>query len=84
MSRATLITKQASEKIVLAHIEANQRVYNWILHSTNVYRKTTAYFVVGLKVETTVLTQVFSIVSITEGTFFFDTQTSILYTSMEV
>jgi len=79
MTRSTLITKQSSEKIVLAHVEANQRVFNWTLNSPNVFRKTTAFFVVGLKVETTVLTKVSALVSVVEGTFFFDTQTSTLF-----
>lgn len=78
-SREEFVNRQASEKVLLAHVEANQRVYNWTIHSGNIYVKTVSYFVVDVKQTLTYLTAVDDIGSMVEGSWYYDPATNNLY-----
>lgn len=78
-SREDFIKAQSSEKITMVHINARTRVYEWTIHAGSVYKKTVPHFVVGLKQDQSDLTEVADIGSVVEGTFFYDSDTGILY-----
>lgn len=81
-NRTDFINKTASEKIVLAHIHANSRLVVWTNYSGNIWQKSTSYFVNKLKVENTALTKVTTLGTVTNGSFFYDSETSIVYTEL--
>jgi hypothetical protein len=78
-TRQEFISAQASEKIVLALLHATGRLYEWTVHSGSVYKKVSDYFVDSLKEEQTPLTKVASIGAVVAGTFFYDSETSTVY-----
>lgn len=78
-SRSEFIEAQASEKIVLAHVHANSRLYNWTLHSGSIYKRVTDYFVTGLKQENTAVNQVFTLGGVVENTWYYDIESSTIY-----
>jgi hypothetical protein len=78
-NRQEFVSAQASEKIVLAQLQATGRVLEWQFYTGSVYKKVTRYFVLDLKEEQTPLTKVSSVGSMTPGTFFYDIETSSLY-----
>lgn len=78
-NRQEFISAQASEKIVLAHLQATGRVLEWAVHSGSVYKKVTNHFAVGLKEEQTDLESATSIGAVTAGKFYYDINTSTLY-----
>ena len=80
--RSEFISAQASEKLTIAHIHANARIYSWTVFSGNIYQKTVPYFSTTLKQGSTPITQVFSIGSLTANTWFYETDTSTLYTNL--
>lgn len=69
-----------SEKIVLAQVNAKARVYVFNgPDGSSRYTKTTPYFVAGLKADNTDLIEVENAELVTEETFFYDIETSLLY-----
>lgn len=78
-TRAKFINAQSSEKIILAHVQGRARLYNWTIHSGDIYVKIVPHFVVGLKQDDLALSSVSSIGAITEGTFFYDSLEGKLY-----
>jgi hypothetical protein len=78
-NRSQFVNAQASEKIVLAQLQATARLFNWSVYSGSVYNRNTDYFVYALKQDQTPLTQVFSIGAVVAGTWFYDIETGTLY-----
>lgn len=78
-NRTEFIRASASEKTVLAHIDATSRLYTWTLHSGSVYKRVTNYFVYDLKEDQTQLTEVSSIAAVVAGTFYYDINSSTVY-----
>lgn len=81
-NRAQFISAQASEKITLAHVSAKKRLYVFTGPVSNVYSKVVPYFVDGLKQDTQDLTKVNNLVSMPEGSFYYDIETSTLHTRL--
>ncbi len=73
--------KTASEKVILAHIEPSQRLVLWELDSGSVYKRIVPYFVVGVAVDGTQLSEGSSS-SLNSGEWFFDYASKTLYTRM--
>lgn len=77
-SRSSFITAASSEKITLAHVNAKARLYVFSGPISNIYTKTTAYFVEGLKQDNTDLIKVAAVGEVVLGTFHYDIETSLL------
>ena len=72
--------KTVSEKLTVAWIEPSQRlVANWVIHSGSIYKRSVSYWVVNVLVEGIALTSVSSVGAVTSGSFFFDSNTKMLY-----
>ena len=78
-NRTEFITAQASEKLTLATVEARARLYEWVVHSGSIYKKTLSYYAVDLYENQTQMTEVADLGSVTEGEWYYDPSTSILY-----
>lgn len=78
-TREEFVNAQASEKITVAHVHATSRLYNWTNSVDAIYTRQTDYFVSGLAQGTTSLTEVSSVVSLVEGSWYFDRTTSTVY-----
>lgn len=81
-SRQEFITASSSEKISLAHINAKTRLYVFDGPSSSIYSKTVPNFVNQLKQNNANLIKVNSIAEIVQGSFYYDIETSILYTRL--
>lgn len=78
-TREQFVEAASSEKITLAHVNARTRLFTWTLDSGAIYKRQTPNFVVGLKQNDTELTQVSTLGSISEGSFFYDVLNSTVY-----
>lgn len=82
-TRQEFIDAASSEKIVLAHINAKQRLINFSLLSGAIYFKTTSYFIDAVAVVGAgTLTRVATLGAVTQGTFYYDINTSRLYINL--
>lgn len=74
----------SSEKLVLAILEASQRLVAFTLHSGSIYKKPSFDIAVisSLKESGVSLVEVFSLAAVVAGTFYNDRETQILYLQM--
>ena len=68
-----------SEKMVLVHLEAAYRLFNFDLESGNIYKRITEHFVKEVKQDGSSLESVDSIVEVVAGKYYFDIMASTLY-----
>jgi len=72
--------KKVSEKLVLVHLEPNERLLVWALNSGSVYQKTVNHYIINIKeggIDLTERTTLGGIVG--SGEWFFDSTNKILY-----
>lgn len=81
-NRSEFINAASSEKITLAHVNAKARLYVFNGPTLDIYSKTVPHFVQSLKQDTQELTKVDNLASVVAGTFFYDIETSTLYTRL--
>lgn len=80
MDYSQFAEKPVSEKVVLAHMGAAQRLLSWALYSGSIYSKATPEFVVGVTEAGTALVQVASLAAVNSaGKWFFDATAKTLY-----
>lgn len=79
MSRSNLITKQSSEKIVLAHIHSKQQRVNFSNVSGDIYSEVVPYFVVDLYEALTQWTKESSSSLSANNSWYYDPKDSTLY-----
>lgn len=71
-NRTQFVNAQASEKITLVHLEANKRLLSWVAHSGSIYKQPINNYLVSLAKEDNTITEVSSLGSIVENTWFYD------------
>jgi len=79
MSRTGFIEKYASEKTLLVWVSGVERLYTWTLDSGSVYKRAVPYFVTGLAQGENALGQVQSMGSLYAGSWYYNSETSVLY-----
>lgn len=80
LTRPEFITRQASDKLTLAHVDGRARLYVFNSPVSQIYSKTVPYFVQALQQDETDLSKVNSIAEIVSpGQFYYDIKTSVLY-----
>ena len=78
-SRQDFIDSPASEKIILAQVQAKARVINFSLSSGSIYVKTVSHFPLSIKRNDTELVLAASRGTMSSNTFYYDSITSNLY-----
>jgi hypothetical protein len=79
MSYTEFSNQTRSQKIILAHLEARQRVILFTVHSGDIYKRTVDKFVVDVTEGATSLIASPDLVSMTIGSWFFDPSSNELY-----
>ena len=77
-NRSQFIQAAASEKIILAHVEANTRLINFVNAVGFIYTKVVPYFPIAVKFNDTVLNRAASQGAMVAGSFHYSTNTSTL------
>lgn len=79
MSRSEFISAQASEKVVLARVEARKRLVGFSLYSGTTYRKAVTAHVINCFLGTTELTEGTGSGTLTSNQWFYNHETGYLY-----
>lgn len=82
-SRSEFTSAQTSEKVIIAHVHAKAQLFNWTVFAGNIYQKQLTYFPVDLKEKLSPLTQVTSIGGLIADTWFYETDTGIIYVNLD-
>ena len=80
MSYTDFTKKTRSKKLILAHIEAREKVKLFQVHDEAIYKRSVNHFVVGLKDNGTDLQEVSSLGALVAGSWYFDPLESVVYT----
>lgn len=82
-NRTQFTESAASEKLILAHVNAVTRLVTWTLDSGAIYKRQTTHFVNALKKNDVDLTRVATLGDLAQGTFYYDIFNSTLYTWLD-
>jgi hypothetical protein len=79
MSYSNYANLTRSQKIILAHLEARQRLRLFTLHSGSIYYRNVDHFVVGATHGTSTLTKAASVEAMSAGSWYYDPQAGRFY-----